>query len=167
MEKIIKKLYEENIDSIYRFAYFKMQSNKEEVYNIIQESFYKLIKELEKKKKIENLKAYIYRIVNNKIIDYYKKNKNISLDENIDNLWYKIKDKNDIENNLDAKIQVEKIYHIIKWFNDDEKNMFLLRFVEELNPKEIAKIYKKDVNSITVKLHRLKTKVVEKLKYYK
>ncbi|MDF1682767.1 MAG: hypothetical protein P1U46_03475 [Patescibacteria group bacterium] len=45
--------------------------------------------------------------------------------------------------------------------------MFLLRFVEELNPKEIAKIYKKDVNSITVKLHRLKTKVVEKLKYYK
>ncbi|MDF1682766.1 MAG: hypothetical protein P1U46_03470 [Patescibacteria group bacterium] len=48
MEKIIKKLYEENIDSIYRFAYFKMQSNEEEVYDIIQESFYKMAIELEK-----------------------------------------------------------------------------------------------------------------------
>jgi DNA-directed RNA polymerase specialized sigma24 family protein len=37
-----KELYETHIDALYRYAFFKMQSNEEEALDIIQETFYKL-----------------------------------------------------------------------------------------------------------------------------
>jgi DNA-directed RNA polymerase specialized sigma24 family protein len=42
VEKILKDLYNTHIDSLYRYAYFKMQSNEEEIFDILQEVFYKL-----------------------------------------------------------------------------------------------------------------------------
>jgi len=44
--EIIKELYESTIDGLYRFAYFKLQSQEEEILDLIQESFYKLSLEL-------------------------------------------------------------------------------------------------------------------------
>lgn len=163
MEKTLKKLYDENIDSLYRYAYFKLNSNEDEVFDIIQESFYKLWVELSKWKQIDNLKSYIYRIVSNKIIDFYKKNENISIEENLDTLWNQLVDNTNIENITDAKLEVEKIYHILAWFNEEDQNIFLLRYVEEFSPKEVAKILDKDSNTITVRIHRIKNKLLEKL----
>lgn len=158
----LKSLYDENIDSLYRFAYFKMQTHEHEVLDVIQDSFIKLAQKLEDWEKIDNLKAYIYRILNNKIIDFHRKNKPISLDEQIEEFWDTFSQESQIENIADAKLQVEKIYHILSGLNNEDKNIFLLRFVEEFSPKQIAEKLSKDVNTITVKLHRLKSKVITK-----
>lgn len=162
VQKILKWLYDDNIDALYRYTYFKMQSNEEEALDIIQESFYKLGQELIKGKKIENLKSYIYRMISNKIIDYYRKNIPISLEEQIDNFWDTFEDTSNIENITYAKLEVEKVYQILAWLDDFDKDIFILRFIEELSPKEIAERYNADVNSITVRLHRLKAKVKSK-----
>jgi RNA polymerase sigma factor (sigma-70 family) len=154
-----KELYETHIDALYRYAFFKMQSNEEEALDIIQETFYKLWIELKKGKKIENYKSYLYRMVSNKIIDYYRKNAPISLDEQIDTHWDIFIDSSDVEDITYAKLEVEKVYRILAWLDDFEKDIFLLRFVEEMSPKEIAERYDANVNSITVRLHRLKDKV--------
>lgn len=55
---------------------------------------------------------------------------------------------------------MEKIYHILSWLSDEDKNICILRFVEEYTPKQIAESLWKDVNAITVKIHRLKTKII-------
>lgn len=159
VQQILKWLYDENIDALYRYAYFKMQSNEEEALDIIQESFYKLGQELTKGKKIENLKSYIYRMISNKIIDYYRKNIPISLEEQVDTFWDTFEDTNNVEDITYAKLEVEKVYRILAGLDDFDKDIFILRFVEELTPKEIADRYDADVNSITVRLHRLKQKV--------
>lgn len=158
-ENILKELYDTHIDALYRYAYFKMQSNEEEALDIIQESFYKLWVELTKGKEIENLKSYIYRMISNKIIDYYRKNAPVSLDEQIDSFWDTFVDSSNVENITHAKLEVEKIYHILAWLDDFDKDIFLLRFVEEFSSKEIAQRYDVPVNSITVRLYRLKDKV--------
>lgn len=155
----LKWLYDENIDALYRYAYFKMQSNEEQALDIVQEAFCKLWIELTKWKKIENLKSYIYRMVSNKIIDYYRKNIPISLEEQVDNFWDTFEDTSNIEDITYAKLEVEKIYRILAGLDDFDKDIFILRFVEELSPKEIAQRYDADINSITVRLHRLKEKV--------
>ena len=41
-KKLLKELYDEHIDELYRYAFFKLQSNEEEALDIVQESFYKL-----------------------------------------------------------------------------------------------------------------------------
>ena len=155
----LKSLYDENIDALYRYAYFKMQSNEEQALDIVQEAFCKLWIELTKGKKIDNLKSYIYRMVSNKIIDYYRKNIPLSLEEQIDNFWDSFESTNNISDITYAKLEVEKVYRILAGLDDFDKDIFILRFVEELSPKEIAQRYDADVNSITVRLHRLKEKV--------
>ena len=158
-ENILKELYDEHVDALYRYAYFKLQSNEEEVLDILQDAFYKLWIELTKGKKIDNPKSYLYRMVSNKVIDFYRKNIPVSLDEQIETIWDTLADSTDVENITHAKLEVEKIYRILAWLDDFDKDIFLLRFVEELSPKEIAQRYDADVNSITVRLHRLKDKV--------
>lgn len=158
---LLKKLYDDNVDSLYRYAYFKLNS-KDDALDIIQEAFYKLWVELNKWNDIKDLKSYIYRIVSNKIIDYYKKNKPISLEEHLEEFWDNFSDNTDMENLIHAKLEAEKIYNILATLDDFEKDIFLLRFMEDVSPKEIAEIYWKDVNTITVRLHRIKDKVKSK-----
>ncbi len=161
--EIIKELYDSTVDGLYRFAYFKLQSQEEEIWDLIQESFYKLSLELKSWKKIDNLNAYIYRILWNKIIDFYRKQKSLSLDEHIEVHGDNFIDNSSIENITHAKLEVEKIYRILAWLDDFEKDIFLLRYVEELGPKEIANIYTIPVNTITVRLHRIKEKISSQL----
>lgn len=155
----LRDLYDENIDALYRYVYFKMQSHEEDVLDVIQEAFYKIGIELWWGKKIDNLKAYLYRIVSNKIIDFYRKNKPISLEQQIDDFGDVFQDETDVENIAHAKLEVEKVYHILAGLTSFEKDIFLLRFVEGFSPKDIAQRFDTDVNSVTVRLHRLKEKV--------
>jgi len=157
--EIIKELYESTIDGLYRFAYFKLQSQEEEILDLIQESFYKLSLELKAWKKIDNMNAYIYKVLWNKIIDYYRKQKSVSLDEHIDVHGDTFEGGSNIEDITHAKLEVEKVYRILAWLDGFEKDIFLLRYVEELSPKEISKIYDIPVNTLTVRLHRIKEKV--------
>lgn len=158
-ENTLHELYNEHVDALYRYAYFKLQSNEEEVLDIIQEAFYKLWIELTKGKKIDNPKSYLYRMISNKIIDFYRKNVPISLDEQIDAIGGTLVDSTDVEAITHAKLEIEKVYRILSWLDDFDKDIFILRFVEELSPKEIAERYETNVNSITVRLHRLKDKM--------
>ena len=160
----LKELYDQNIDALYRFAYFKMQSHEEEILDILQEVFYKLWCEMLSWKKIENPRAYLYRMLWNKIIDFYRKNQPSSLDNEIENLGEKIVwEESKVENITHAKLEVEKIYKILAWLDEIDKDIFILRFVEEYSPSEIAEIYDQEINSITVKLHRLKRMIQKKL----
>jgi len=159
INKIIKELYDENIDSLYRYAYLKLQSKEEEALDIIQEAFYKLAIELNKWKEIDNLKSYIFKMVSNRIIDFHRKNSPVSLEEHINTFWDTFAWNNDIEDITHAKLEVEKIYRILAWIDDFDKDIFLLRYVEWFSPQEIAERYDVKVNNITVRLHRLKEKI--------
>jgi RNA polymerase sigma-70 factor (ECF subfamily) len=158
-QNTLKDLYDDHVDELYRFAFFKMQSHDDEATDIVQQAFYKLWIELSWWKDIENKKAYLYRIVGNKIIDFYRKNKPISLDEQIESLGDILEGSSDIENETHTKLEVEKIYRILAWLSDNDRDIFILRYVEELSPKQIAERYDLDINTLTVKLHRLKEKI--------
>ncbi len=64
---------------------------------------------------------------------------------------------------IDAKMEVEKIHALLQEMKEHDKELFILRFVEEYSPQEIAEIYKKPVNAITVRLHRLKLRITAEL----
>lgn len=160
---MLKELYDQNIDTLYRFAYFKLNGHEQESMDIIHDAFYKVGVELKSGKKIDNLKWYLYRCICNLINDYFRKNKPVSLETTIEETWDIALEESRVEDIADAKLEVEKIYRILAGLNSDDKDMFLLRYVEEMNPKEIAQIYEKDINTITVRLHRIKNKVTRQM----
>src|SRR3989338_11153519 len=70
------KAYDLYIDQLYRFIYFKVGS-KEEAEDLCSAVFLKAWNYILEKSLIEekSLKALLYKIARNSIIDYYRKNK--------------------------------------------------------------------------------------------
>jgi len=64
-----------------------------------------------------------------------------------------------------AQIEIERMYGILDELPEQDRDLFLLRFVEDITPKEIAETLGLDTNALTVRLHRLKNKVAESLHY--
>ena len=155
----LQELYEEYADSLFRFAFFRLDGDRESALDYIQEAFYKLWKSLQEKREIENPRAYLYRIVTNLIIDGSRKDTPFSLEEHIESTGIEPSYMERENEKLSAKMEVEKIYALLATLGSWEREIFILRYVEELSPAEIAEIYGKSVNAITVRLHRLKQRI--------
>lgn len=163
--KLLEELYDTHVDALYRYAFLKLQSHDQEALDIVQESFYKLWLELENGKDIENPKSYIYRMVSNKIIDFYRKNIPVSLEEQVETFGDIYAGEINVEALTKTKLEIEEVYKILSWLKDFDQDIFLLRFVEWFTPKEIAEKFDMSVNVITVQLHRLKQKIKSKSKF--
>lgn len=163
MEDSIKKEifmnnYQEYSDNIYRFCLSKV-SDKDQVLDIVQETFLKYWAYLQKdKEEIRNHKTFIFTICNNLIIDWYKKRKAYSLeamteketgeDEYIDNSL--LTDNDQIEEKSEVNLIIERI----NLLEEKYRKVVYLRLIEELKPQDIAEILKIPVNNVSVDIHR-------------
>lgn len=162
-ERQLKECFEKYADSLYRLCLFRLHGDDMTAADLVQESFYRAGMELKKWKEIENLKSFIFRIATNLIIDLSRKIKIESLDEKEENEYITHAICPSPEGQVQAQIELEKMYVILDTLSSDDKNIFLLRYVEDVSPQEIAEMLHLDTNALTVRLHRLKKKVSDSL----
>ena len=79
VERQFLELYENLAEPLFRHCYFRL-SDREKARDLMQESFTRTWERLVDGEKIKNLKAFVYRVANNLIIDIYRKKKESSLD---------------------------------------------------------------------------------------
>jgi RNA polymerase sigma-70 factor (ECF subfamily) len=154
--KIFELLYKENIDSLFRFAHFRV-SDREEAIDIAEESFVRLWKEMEAKEVREH-RALLYKIARNLIIDWYRKEKSLSIPQ------FKSENASDEDLSIDmfasplphAEILLESrmVIEKISKLNATYRESVYLRYVEELSPREIAEILGVSANNISVRINR-------------
>jgi len=148
--------YELNNDSLFRYALFKV-SNRETALDIVQDTFTKTWEYLMRGYEIDNLKAFLYKTLNNLVIDFYRKKKSDSLD----NLLEK-----GFDYGIDIKVAIEnKIYHEyilekLSELDEKHKEVIMLRYVEDMEISEIAEIISESENNVSVRIHR----AIDKLK---
>jgi len=82
-QKDFLKAYDELSDALFRHSFFRV-SNKEVALDMVQDAFMKTWNHIVGGKIIENYKAFLYHVMNNLIIDYYRKSKSSSLDVLLD-----------------------------------------------------------------------------------
>ncbi len=153
--KAFSEIYNYYAPKIYKFIYFKV-SSLEDAEDLTSQTFFKLLKYLTNQKKINNLQALLYNIARNLVIDFYRQKKSISSFDD------KIKDqladeKNSIENlnlTIDLTIEIKNIKKVIKKLNNDEQEIIILRFVNDLSIREIAETLGKSQINTKVFLHR-------------
>ena len=108
-------------------------------------------------KDYKTLKALFYRIARNLIIDYYRK-KSIRLEVSLENNSSEIlglKDKNsDISEKLEIKFDYKKIEVGLLELKDEYREIIVLRYVNELTIKEIAKVLDKKTGNVRVLVYR-------------
>ncbi len=152
------KIYEEFSDAIFRHCYFRV-SNQELAKDLTQETFTKTWEYISKGKKVENIKAFLYRVATNLIIDSFRKEKEISLDD--------LKEAGQVyndpvyEDKFSKQVEAKDMLKILEELDSDDKEIVIMRHINELSPKEISEITGQSENAVSVRIHRAIKKLRE------
>ncbi|MDO8592345.1 MAG: RNA polymerase sigma factor [bacterium] len=150
------RAYDLYVDQLYRFIYFKVGS-REEAEDLCSAVFLKtwnyiLANSLKDEK---TLKALIYKIARNLIIDHYRKNsarETVSLDHG--NGVEVIDEKQNAGRDMEMKIDLLVLETKLPELKDEYREVIILRFVNELSIGEIADILDKSKGNVRVLVYR-------------
>ena len=155
-EEAFVKAYDLYVDQIYRFVYFKI-NNREEAHDLTSQVFLKTWDYIQKKGlESKTLRALIYRIARNLIIDYYRRNTgdDIALENSEGQLIDIIDEKQNILKSVHNNLEIESVKRGMAELRDEYKEIIILHFIEELSITEIAKILNKSKGNIRILIHR-------------
>lgn len=160
MKKQIKEqfltAYDSYAEPLYRHCFFRVFS-RTKAEELVQETYMRAWRYLDEGKKIDNIRAFLYRIANNLIIDDARKRKEESLDalmEESDAFEPAYEGHKAIE----KQVLLSEVVGIMSSLSESDRDLLISRYVDDLDPKEIAKILKTTPNNVSVKIHRaLKT----------
>jgi len=158
-EKSYLEAYEKHSDALFRHAMFRV-SNREKALDLVQDTFLKTWDYLLGGGEVDQYKAFLYRILNNLIIDEYRKKKSSSLDEILENDTGEMESKlssgsaRELEEEIDAEDALEKIRARIPELPDTYREVITLRYIDGFTPKEIATMIGISENVVSVRIHR-------------
>ncbi|MFH1233828.1 MAG: RNA polymerase sigma factor [Patescibacteria group bacterium] len=155
-QQVFIKAYDLYIDQLYRFVYFKV-GNSEEAKDLVSAVFlrawtYLLDNNVNEK----TLKALLYKIARNLIIDHYRKvnqRNNVSLDNNISEKDL-IDEKQDLVKQSEIAFDLTMIETRLPELKDEYCEAIVLRFINELSSKEMSEILDKSEGNVRVLIHR-------------
>lgn len=131
-------------------AFFKVH-NHATGEDLVQDTFLKTWKYLVKGGKIEVMRAFLYHILNNLIVDEYRKHKTTSLDVLVEKGFEpSIDDSERHLNMMDGKAAITLIGRLPEKY----KKVVRMRYVQLLSLEEISLITKETKNTIAVQIHR-------------
>jgi len=151
-EQYFFELFEKYQEPIFRFLYFRV-SDRTVALDITQDTFTKTWVYLTNGKTIEHEEAFLYRAAKNALIDYFKKSKSFSLDSMMDSGFDPRTDK--VTDDIIKRDDIATIQNLVKDLDEESKQIVYLRFAEEKPIEEIATIFGKSTNAMTVQIHRI------------
>ncbi|MCR4261058.1 MAG: sigma-70 family RNA polymerase sigma factor [Candidatus Colwellbacteria bacterium] len=149
------KAYDDFADAIFRHCYFRL-SNRERAKELMQETFMRTWGYIQKGNTIElsKIKPFLYKTASNLIIDEYRRNKNeLSLD-NLKEDGFEIAEEAEIERGVDMRIELEKMKKVLDHLDDKHREVIVMRYIDNLEPKEIAEVLNDTPNNVSVKINR-------------
>lgn len=153
------KIYDTHIDKIYRFIFFKVTS-EEIAQDLSSETFLKGWQAYKSNPQIKNPSAFLYKIAQNLVIDYYRqkeKNQFISPED------VPIIDPSPgLEEKIALTAEVEEIKVVLADMKEDYQNVIIWRYLEGLPLSQMAKMLDKSKGATRVTLHRALKSLREK-----
>lgn len=135
---LFSELYERYVEKIYSFIFLKV-SSREEAEDLTSEVFFKAYEKINTFSEVEGatFKSWLYKIAYNKVIDYYRSQKEwASLDE-IDNFVFI---EENIWNHIDNKDKLKEVFNFVRTLKKEHREVIVMRIWEDLSYKEIAEI---------------------------
>ena len=170
-----EKIIEEYQNIVYSIA-LRMAGNETDAFDMAQEVFIKLYRNLSKFDGRSKLSTWIYRVASNTCLDELKKRKRIrdntkSLNEEFetadDSVVLEIKDTKPLpEEEIENSEIKETLNSAILKLSDQHKEVIILRDIEGFSYEEIADITKNSVGTVKSRLSRARSALRKILKEY-
>ncbi|MBI4086770.1 RNA polymerase sigma factor [Candidatus Kaiserbacteria bacterium] len=131
-------------------AFFKLHNHAMSD-DLVQDTFMKTWKYLAKEGKIDVMKAFLYHILNNLIVDEYRKHTTVSLDVLLEKGYEPSADNRErLIDVLDGKVALLLIARLPEKY----RKVMRMRYVQCLSLKEMSLITGESKNTMAVQLHR-------------
>ena len=157
VEQEFIKAYDQFADAIFRHCVFRV-SDREKAKDLAQGTFVRVWDYMSQGKEIDNMRAFLYRIANNLIIDEYRKKKDESLDRMRDEEGFDIGTES--MRDIETKDEHAQTLALLECLPDKYREALVMRHVDGLSVKDIAHLTHETENVISVRIHR----AIEKLK---
>lgn len=151
------KAFDEYNDALFRHAVYRI-SDRERAIELVHDTFTKVWGYIRNGHEIDSYKSFLYKVLNNLIIDEYRRRKEASLDaileeDGIDEGAFRELHAGGIEEitfSLDAKKAIDLLPELPVVYRE----VITLRFVDGLGPKEISELIEETENVVSVRIHR-------------
>lgn len=146
-----KEIFTTHYPSLLKFAKFKL-GDSILAEDLVQETFLRLWNNQEKAQDYEKLKSYLFMILNNLIIDEYRKNK------------LELVDPAEIKEESRDSTSSHEIHHYILELKEDIQSVFLLNKYSGFKYAEIAEILDISIKTVESRMSRALKELKEKIK---
>jgi len=165
MEQLVDLFHQD----IFRMVYYRTRS-KMDAEDLTQEIFIKMFKNLQRLNDARKFRAWLYRIAVNCVRDFHRKKNILTFFGTISKL--EASNPEDQDPNNPASILMRKeFFNSLRGFTKElsrwEREVFLLRFLNHLEIREIASILKKNESTIKTHLYRSLKKLRQNFKLRK
>ncbi|QJR23175.1 hypothetical protein BREVNS_2425 [Brevinematales bacterium NS] len=149
--------YNTNKDLFYRWAYSYLH-DRENARDIVQEASMIVARHWPRVSRMENAVGYMLRIIGNLAKKQQRKPQAVFLD---DDGWNTLTEENDMESRIDNEKQEAWLYEALNTLKRVEKEVILLRDVEEMDFATIAKNLKLNLSTTKSHYRRAKLKLLK------
>lgn len=151
LEQQFLKAYDAFADAIFRHCYLRV-FDRERAKDFMQETFTRAWAYLAEGKEVKNIRAFLYQVATNLIIDESRKKKAASLntmqEEGFDVLG------EDGRTDWGSRMDAKRILPFLNQIDASYREVVALRYLDGLSPKEIAEIVGDSENTVSVRIHR-------------
>lgn len=156
-EERFLKAFDEYNDALFRHAFMRI-SNRERALDLVHDAYTKVWSYIRGGYEIDNFRPFLYKVLNNLIIDEYRKKKELSLDammeiEGVDEGSFDELSENTVES-LAATIDGRKAFELLVELPDQYREVIIYRFVDQLGPREISELIEESENVVSVRIYR-------------
>jgi len=144
-------LYDHYHERIYRFIFLKV-SRKEDAEDLTHQVFLSAWQNIKNYKEFGfPFSSWLYKISRNAVIDFYRSKK---IETSLEEAQNELSSDEIKTDNIDLKIQIEKVMKALKQLKPEYQDIIIMRFVDDLSVKEVAKALDKSEGAVKLMQHR-------------
>lgn len=172
-ERIFEEEFLPQIDALYTFAYH-LTYNEEDANDLVQETYMKAYRFIDKYKEGTNAKAWLFKILKNAFINQYRrKSKQPTKIDYEDIAGYQEGDDDtsyanyaDLREEMFQSMMGDEVTNAINALPVDFRVVILLCDIEGFTYEEISKILDIPIGTVRSRLHRARNMLKDKLREY-
>ena len=151
------KAFDEYAELLFRHAFYRL-SDRERAIDVVHDTFTKAWGYMRNGEEISGYKPFLYKILNNLIIDEYRRTKEASLDtllegEGMDESAFSQLHSGSLEE-LTFALDARRASLLVHQLPAHYREVVVLRFIDGLGPKEISELIEESENVVSVRIHR-------------
>lgn len=148
-EYTLAQIYDLYSDELYRYAMRRL-GDSHLAEECVADTFCRFLQALRQKRGPRDyLRAYLYRIAHNWVVDHYRTRPDLSqLDENYPGSGATLEEK------TTQRLRLERMRNVLSHLTPDQQQVIALKFLEEWSNEEVSRALNKPVGAIKSLQHR-------------